>query len=251
MVEAEIPAGHAHASAARMADHDDEARSVKVLAVTHLKGGVGKTTLAVNIACSLASKMERRHSVILIDGDINAVAARWLDGNHTVAVERLPFGATELKEPWTKRVFDRAAGCDWCVIDLPANIVAANSAALMIAHLAVIPVTASGLDLSVSEQQLNLVRDARIQRQETLPQILLVPSRIDRRTAIGRELEDELRELTEPVGPAISSRVQLVDAFTSKQWIGEFAPRSVAHQQIEALVSVIRRSATTWRDASR
>jgi chromosome partitioning protein len=234
-----------------MSDHDDEARSVKVIAVTHLKGGVGKTTLAVNIACGLANKMERQHSVVLIDGDINAAAARWLDGNHTLAVERLPFGATELREPWTKRVFDRAAGCDWCVVDLPANIAAASSAALMIADLAVIPVTPSGLDLTVCEQQLNLVRDARTQRQGRLPQILLVPSRIDRRTAIGRELEGELRNLTEPVGPSISSRVQLVDAFTSKQWIGEFAPRSVAHQQIEALVSVIRRSTSTWRAASR
>jgi chromosome partitioning protein len=215
---------------------------MKIVAVTHIKGGVGKTTLAVNIACALANR-GRRKGVILIDADSNAPAARWLEGNKTVRAERLPYSHAEDTSTWTTRIGKLATGHDWCVIDLPANIGGVTAAALILADLAVIPVTASGLDLTVTEEQLNLVRDARSARGGKRPQILLVPSRVDRRTAIGREIEGELRQYNEPIGPTITSRVQLVDAFTSKQWIGEFAPMSAAHQQIEALVSVIHRSA--------
>jgi chromosome partitioning protein len=221
----------------------NEGTLMKTLTVTHLKGGVGKTTLAVNIACALASQVKRRQRVILIDADTNGPAASWLEGDQPVIVERLPFGEGEDASTWTRRIGELAAGRDWCVIDLPANLGRVTAAALILADLALIPVTASGLDLTVTEEQLKLVRDARNVRGVKKPKIILVPSRVDRRTAIGREIEGELHRYNEPVGPAITSRVQLVDAVTSKQWIGEFAPRSVAHRQIEALVSVIHRSA--------
>jgi chromosome partitioning protein len=216
---------------------------MKTMVITHLKGGVGKTTLAVNVACALASRSKRRHGVVLIDADTNAPAARWLERNPLLSVERLPFGEGTDKSSWMTRIAELGAGRDWCVIDLPANLGAVNAAALMLADLAVIPVTASGLDLTVTEEQLKLVRDVRSARGGRRPQILLVPSRVDRRTAIGREIEGELHQYNEPVGPPVTSRVQLVDAFTAKQWIGQFAPRSVAHQQIEALALVIHRSA--------
>lgn len=54
---------------------DNSARGV-VLAVASPKGGSGKTTIALNLAISLA---RQRHRVILVDGDINGDVLSWLD----------------------------------------------------------------------------------------------------------------------------------------------------------------------------
>ncbi len=52
----------------RPADID---KLVSIIAVANLKGGVGKSTIAVNLACELAI----RQSVVVVDADSQATAA--------------------------------------------------------------------------------------------------------------------------------------------------------------------------------
>ena len=47
----------------------------RIIAVGNLKGGTGKSTIAVNLACRLA---EKQRSVLLIDADPQGTAAAWL-----------------------------------------------------------------------------------------------------------------------------------------------------------------------------
>ena len=53
----------------------------QIIACGNLKGGVGKTTIAVNLACALAT---RGHDVVLLDLDPHGGAAAW------AAAGRLP-----------------------------------------------------------------------------------------------------------------------------------------------------------------
>ena len=135
------------------------------------------------------------------------------------------------------------ASADVVVLDLPPRSGAAFSAAFALASLVVVPVGASGADLAATSRLLDLLREAREVNGDGKPRCLLVPSRVDRRTAAGRELEGVLYELGESVGPAIVQRSAHADAFGAGVWIGQFAPRSAAHQEIETLASVVRRMA--------
>ncbi|MEE9159175.1 MAG: hypothetical protein V3U60_12400, partial [Gammaproteobacteria bacterium] len=73
------------------------------------------------------------------------------------------------------------------------------------------------------------------------PLCLLVPSKVDRRTATGRELAAALERFDEPVGPEIGQRAALVDAFSVGAWIGQYAPRSEARGQFRDLATAVKR----------
>ncbi len=60
----------------------------RIIAVTTLKGGVGKSTVAVNLACALARP---RRTVAVVDADAQATASEWgVAGRLPVAVYALP-----------------------------------------------------------------------------------------------------------------------------------------------------------------
>ncbi len=45
----------------------------------------------------------------------------------------------------------------------------------------------------------------------------------------------------EPVAPAVGLRAAFVDGAAAGAWIGAYAPRSVAHQEVATLAAVVAR----------
>ncbi|MCP5041509.1 MAG: ParA family protein [bacterium] len=64
------------------------------IAIAFEKGGVGKTTLAVGLACGLAADGKR---VLVIDADSQAAATRWLGGDHLPGLTRTFTGQLPLE----------------------------------------------------------------------------------------------------------------------------------------------------------
>lgn len=208
----------------------------KLIASANLKGGTGKTTLAVNLACALSVGGK----VVVVDADEQATASAWAAaGGLPVRVVALPLSGDV--PAWIRAVVALRGEHDLAVVDCPPNLGAAAVAALALADLAMVPVTPSGMDLKATARALELVREAREERGGTKPAVLLVPSRVDRRTASGREVEAVLSDFGEPVAPAVAQRAAHVDAFSAGMWVGQYAPRSAAHVEIEALAALVKR----------
>jgi chromosome partitioning protein len=212
----------------------------KLVAVGNLKGGVGKTTLAVSIACALAD----HGKAAVVDADAQASASAWsASGKLPVEVVALPLGADgeRATAAWLERLVEIKSDVDVVLLDLPPNLGAATVAALSLADLLLVPVPPSGMDLRAAERTLALLQQARKVRRGAKPAALLVPSRVDRRTAAGREVEAVLHDMGEPVAPAVIQRAAHVDAFSAGEWIGAYAPRSAGHVEIQALAALVRR----------
>src|ERR1017187_40483 len=132
-----------------------------VIAVINLKGGCGKSTIAVNLACELAGNAD---SVLLLDNDSQGTASEWLShGRLPVQGEFMPLENDEDGERLVRAMAVRNER--YVVLDAPAHVGAAAQAAGKIADLVLVPVTASGVDLSATRTVVDLIRRARVLRR--------------------------------------------------------------------------------------
>lgn len=206
----------------------------RLIGLASTKGGVGKTTIALNLAAVLA----RNARVVVLDAD---------PAGHSTAVSEmgtLPFSVTShlLEEveakavaEWTKTV--RAQQADYVILDAPGALGAAFGAVIAIADLALIPVGASMLDIRGAAETVGIVRRHRKAGGKGRPDILVVPSRVDRRTGAGRDVVGTLAGLTEPVAPPISLRAAVADSLSAGETV---PPDSPSGAEFTALADAVR-----------
>jgi chromosome partitioning protein len=212
----------------------------RIIAVGNLKGGTGKSTVAVNLACRLAESQ----SVTLVDADPQGTAAAWLQNGRaagmprSLAVVARPLEASADANAWQQEVRAHRRSAARIVVDLPPQKGLASQAALQIADLLIAPVTPSGVDLHATAQALAVLHRVRAARNGR-PACLLVPSKVDRRLAQGRKAGALLEQLGCEVGTALAQRAAHVEAFNAAAWIGAHAPDSPAHADICALAAEV------------
>ena len=205
----------------------------QIIASGNLKGGTGKTTIAVNLACALAI---RGFEVGLLDVDPQGSATEWsARGRLPVRVVGVPSIQVTGGSRWLSRAAELAQGVDLLVIDLPPLIVPAMASATMIADLMLVPITPSALDVTPTERVLRTIRITRESRREGRPRALLVPNKVDFQGRYNQETEAAVDSLHERWAPPVRRHADHVNAFAVGDWIGGYAPGSPAAADIAAL----------------
>ena len=155
-----------------------------IVGVLNQKGGVGKTTLSVNLAAALARNGER---VLLIDADPQGSALDWAaarEGEPLFSVVGLP-RATVHKEIGTI-----GKGYDHIIIDGPPRVTDLARSAIMASDVVLIPVQPSPYDVWAADEVVKLIDEARVYK-ESLKSCFVVNRKIAN-TAIGRDVGEAL-----------------------------------------------------------
>lgn len=174
---------------------------MKVVGIPHGKGGVGKSTIAVNIARALQL---RGLKVVIIDCDAQGTAQSWKasrsDGENLPAV----FGVDKASALQSD-VRQLSDSFDIAVIDGGAHLDKIHSSIIKTSDLVLIPVQPSPADIWPTEQIVDLIH----QRQEVAgtPEAAFVISRRKVGSRLGKGVEDVLSRFDLPVWEGTCDRV--------------------------------------------
>jgi chromosome partitioning protein len=130
-----------------------------ILAVGNVKGGVGKTTLAVNLAIAFARS--NRGDVLLIDGDEQGTAMAFTELRTTAMPAGIGYTAVALHGANIRtQVRQLAPKYADIVIDVGGRDTGSLRAALTVADMVLIPVKPRSFDLWGVDQTADLVKEA-------------------------------------------------------------------------------------------
>ena len=171
-----------------------------IFGILNEKGGVGKTTLSVNLAAALAHQGYR---VLLIDADPQGSSLDWAAARKDeplFSVVGLPRATLH------KEMAAIGHGYDHIIIDGPPRVTDLARSAIMASDVIVIPVQPSPYDIWAAEEVIKLIDEAKIFK-ENIKSCFVVNRKIAN-TAIGRDVKEALS--TYPVHVLESSIIQRV-----------------------------------------
>jgi chromosome partitioning protein len=203
-----------------------------IIAIAGRKGGIGKSTIAGNLAGEFVTMGKK---VLVLDADPQHSLVAWASqggGILSTRVEKIDGGSGKDLRARAGKV---PKDIDIVLIDTPPGMPETAYEAAMVADLMLLPCGPSPLDLFALKEALALALKARAARRSKKPRIRFVPSKVPMNTNLGRGLSASLEKMGKKVLPPIGQRIVLAEAVNYGLTISEFAPNSVAHEEFREL----------------
>jgi len=191
-----------------------------IISFVNQKGGVGKTTTAINLAIGLKKK---NYNLVFIDADPQGSAIQWhaIEGNKSFEILHHP-----------------SPIYDYIIIDAPPAIGDISKAILAVTDLAIIPLSPSALDVWSCWGTLKMIDEIRPLNSDI--EVKLLINRKIPGTRIGRDSREAMKEFQMDVfNTELCQRVAFIDAMTSGVSVMQYAPHSKAAGEIESLCEEI------------
>ena len=205
---------------------------MKIVGVLHGKGGVGKTTIAVNTARSLQL---RGHRPVIIDCDAQGTAQSW-KASRADDVELPPVFGVDKASALESDVRRLSGSFDAAIIDGGAHLDKIHAAMIKTSDLVLIPVQPSPTDIWPTEQIVELIKG----RQEVTggPDAAFVISRRKAGTTLGESVQNVLSRFDLPVWKGTCDRVVYAEAMGKGKSAVEMNNQKAA-DEVEAITDNI------------
>ena len=217
----------------------------KVISIVNIKGGVGKTTVSINLSGGISDTGKR---VLLVDTDPQKSASDWykqrkkLDNSELkhknlyfyekdFAPRKAKDRIKELKKDYDLIIFDNPPQDYHTVIHIIAN-----------SDFCIIPISTSASDIKSTKQMVEIIEEGKKRNLFNVKPFLLISNKF-----IGTSVGEQFRETIEIIGcpvmkTEISHRIALLELSYLGKTIFEYGENSFAADEFKSLT----REVTKW-----
>ena len=181
-----------------------------IISVLNIKGGVGKTTVATNLAVGISKTGK---SVLLIDTDTQGSAVSWRGERED---DKAPITVISLSSAAAlrKQIISFRDSFDCVIIDGSPHVDALAAVSIAASDLVILPVGPSPLDIWATAKMVTQIEDAQIINPGIKARFII--NKFNKVTLLSKETRAVLEEFTVPVlNTTLGNRVAYADTMTS------------------------------------